>query len=135
MMDSIRRRLSKSPGGDPWSTDLAFEPEAPEESELQLDRSVLITTSRARGGPSPNEANLRDYYKGLVLAAIDQGGNFRGQQISIPWLRMTLAGLEMRPIPSELMWEGEPEDFPAEMPGYEKLFPEDRMTKQLPQLR
>ena len=125
MMDSIRRRLSKSPAKDPWSTDLALDPEISEVSELRLDSTILLAASSIQSGPQSNDVELRGYYRGLILAAIRQGGNYRGQQISIPWLRMTLAGLEMRPIPPEMMWEGEPEDPPTDLHDYERLFPEE----------
>ena len=129
MMDSIRRRLYKSPAKDLWSTDLTLEPEISEVSELRLDNTVLLAASNVKPGPQSNDVELKGYYRGLILAAIRQGGNYRGQQISVPWLRMTLAGLEMRPIPPEMMWEGEPEGLPTDMHDYERLFPEETVAQ------
>lgn len=124
MMESIRRRFKVS-SQDPWTTDLVLEPEGSDVSEVQLDRTVMLTT-RANPHTSSNDVDLISFYKSFVLAAIRQGGNHNGQHIAVPWLRMTLAGLEMRPMPPEMMWEGESDGLPAEMPGYQELFPEAR---------
>lgn len=124
MMESIRRRLSKTPAKDPWATNLALEPEISEVSELRLDSTVLLAAN-AHPHPPSNDVDLKGYYKGLILTAIRRGGSYRGQQIPVPWLRMTLAGLEMRPMPPEMMWESVSDDLSSDMPGYERLFPEE----------
>jgi hypothetical protein len=103
MMESLRRRFSKSEGGDPWAVGLSLQDESPEASELPSESTVLLAENYA---PTSNDVDMKDYYRGLVRTAIQHGGVYRGQEIPIPWLRMTLAGLEMRPIPPEAMWEG-----------------------------
>jgi hypothetical protein len=122
MMESLRRRLSRQTGRDSWATDLSLEPETSEVSELHLDDAAILSTAKVQSRPGSNDVDLKDYYRGLIYAAIQHGGEYQGQQISVPWLRMTLAGLEMRPMPPEMMWEGE-QDLAADMPGYEELFP------------
>ncbi len=126
-MDSLKRRFSKNGGRDPWATDLSLEPEISEVSELRLDNTALLAATKVHSHPTSNVVDLRDYYRGVILAAIEHGGDYHGQQISIPWLRMTLAGLEMRPIPPEMMWEGE-QAAEAELPDYHNLFPSERLV-------
>lgn len=124
MMESLRRRLSRTSERDLWSTELSFEPEATELSELRVDNSVLLAATRSL--PASNDVDMNDYYRGLVAAAIRSGGTYRGQRIPIPWLRLTLAGLEHKPIPLESMWEGYQEGAATDMPGYEDLFPAEK---------
>lgn len=128
MMESIRRRFTRSPAKDPWATDLDLEPEISEVSELRLDSAALFAAAKTQPHSTSNAVDLKDYYRGLILAAIQSGGSCHGQQISVPWLRMTLAGLEMRPVPPELMWDGEWEGSSTDMPGYESFFPEERVA-------
>ena len=127
MMESLRRRLSRPTGKDPWATDLSLEPEISEVSELRLDNAVLLAATKPQSRPGSNDVDLKDYYRRLIYAAIQHGGEYQGQQISVPWLRMTLAGLEMRPMPPEMMWEGE-QELAADMPGYEELFPSESIV-------
>ena len=121
MMESILRRFYREGQKDRWATDLALKPDETEVSELPR-RSTEMLTTRASGSHASNDLDMRDYYRGLISSAISQGGDCQGQRISIPWLRMTLAGLEMRPIPPEAMWEGTSDEM-ALMPGYDRLFP------------
>ena len=123
-MESLRRRF-KSTAKDPWATNLRFDPEMIEVSELPAASSVLLT---ARPHPSSNDVDMRDYYMGIIHVALEHGGSYHGQQISIPWLKMTLAGLEMRPVPAEMMWEGEEDAAATDLPGYEVLFPTERAS-------
>ena len=54
--------------------------------------------------PSRTEAriqNLRGYYEDLIRTAIEKGGRFGGYEISMPWLKATLARLEGRNAPIE----------------------------------
>ena len=125
-MDSLRRRLLKTTMSDTWATDLALEPEISEVSELHLADTVLL--AEVHPHPQSNDVDLKEYYRGVVAAAISQGGNYQGQRISIPWLRMTLAGLEMRPMPPEMMWEEEMEGANSDLPGYDELFPQERLA-------
>ena len=122
MITSIRRRFSKPASKDLWAADLVFEPEPSRVSEVASDNSVLLTSKLPTAPPS-NDVDLKGYYRGLIRTAIQHGGRHQGQQISIPWLRMTLAGLEMRPIPPEMMWEGEQEGSAPELSDYDRLFP------------
>lgn len=128
MMESLRRRLSKPTGKDPWATDLALKPEISEVSELRMDSEVLLAATKAQSNPTSNDVDLKGYYRGLLVAAMRHGGEYHGQQISIPWLRMTLAGLEMRPMPPEMMWEEE-QVAGTDMPGYTDLFPSEGMAQ------
>jgi hypothetical protein len=121
VMDSIRRKFSKSAPKDPWATDLSLEPEAEDVSELPGENTVLLT--KVQPHPLSNDVDMSEYYKGLIWTAINHGGEYNGQQISIPWLRMTLAGLENRPIPPEMMWEGVEDGATPDMPGFGRLFP------------
>jgi hypothetical protein len=121
VMDSFRRRFSKSAPKDPWATDLSLEPEAEDVSELPGESTVLLT--KVQPHPTSNDVDMKEYYRGLISAAIKHGGEHNGQRISIPWLRMTLAGLEDRPIPAEMMWEGVQDATAPDMPGFGRLFP------------
>ncbi len=129
MIDGIRRRLEKSAGKDPWDADQEFEPEevdAP--SVLSTDTAVLFAAAQAE--TVSNDLNPLDYYKNLVRTAIENGGRYAGHQISIPWLRMTLAGLELKRVDPEMLWEGvdggAPDDGLPAIPSYNDLFPSDR---------
>ena len=127
MMESIRRRFSRPPEKDRWSIDLAFEPEISEVSELRVDNSVLLAANKAQALPGSNDVDIKDYYRGVIASAIHRGGQYRGQQIPVPWLRMTLAGLEHRPVAPVMMWEGYQDSTAIDMPGYEALFPTERI--------
>lgn len=126
MMESILRRFSREIPKDQWATGYTFEPDESEASELPGSSTLLLTT-RAQDYHASNDMDMRDYYKGLISSAISQGGDCQGQKISIPWLRMTLAGLEMRPIPPEAMWEETVDEVTA-MPGYDRLFPAEESS-------
>ncbi|MDG6983127.1 MAG: hypothetical protein JRN28_01015 [Nitrososphaerota archaeon] len=128
MIELIRRRLSRAPAEDPWATDLTLKPEISEVSELRFDGSGLAHSGLPRPQPSSNDVDLKGYYKAVILTAIEHGGTYQGQQISVPWLRMTLAGLEKRPMPPELMWGEGPEGSAADMPGFEEFFPDQRLA-------
>jgi hypothetical protein len=125
MIDELRRRLTESIDRDPWDADQELQPENEETSELPTDKAVLPASAKMTTQPTSNEVNLQDYYRGLIITAIEQGGSYRGQQMSVPWLRMTLAGLESRPIEPEAIWEGAAKSAPdqlAEIPSYDDLF-------------
>lgn len=122
MMGSIRRRLSNV-SVDPWALDITLNPGAAETEELPQENTVLLTQKHASGS---NDTDLKDYYKGLVGTAIAHGGWYQGHRMSIPWLRMTLAGLEMHPVPAEQMWEDVQESSYPIGREYEALFPSER---------
>jgi hypothetical protein len=76
-----------------------------------------------------NEISSLDYYRGLVRSALENGGEYAGHQIPIPWLRMILAGLESRLTDPTSMWEGMDEQDPSEalasrIPPFDVLFPD-----------
>ena len=106
MIDGIRRRFAKSVDGDPWDADQKLGPQTAELSELPTDAAVLVAATNATGEFIPAGPDAPDYYNNLVSTAIENGGKHGDQRISIPWLRMILAGLELRPIDPEMMWEG-----------------------------
>jgi hypothetical protein len=124
MMDGIRRKLT-SGDGSLWDANLDLQPEV-ESTEFPTDSSDLLGAPRVVGEFSPS-AGKSDYYTGLVRAALAQGGRHGDLQISIPWLRNILAGLEWRKIEPEKLWEGvETSGLNApstQIPIYEKLFP------------
>jgi hypothetical protein len=132
MIDGIRKRLGKSMDRDPWNADQDLKPEIAE-TELPTDRAVLIAATdatRPTGEFIPADSNSPDYYKTLVLTAIENGGKYGDHQIAVPWLRMILAGLEFKHIEPEMMWFGSDtgglNDSPSrDLPSYEDLFPSD----------
>ena len=116
------------PGGETdWDVDQELESE--EVSELSSDSTVLLAANIPKDHPPSNDVNMREHYKGLVKTAIQHDGWYSGQQITVHWLVMTLAGLEMRPITPEALWEWEEiEGSPGfdGVPSYEDLFPSER---------
>ena len=126
MIDGIRRRLGKTATTDPWDADRELEPENEEEAGLVTDAAVSVVLAYPSGHYSPDDAT-HDYYKNLVRTAISNGGKHGDRSISIPWLRMILAGLELKQIEANMMWEGiEPGETEGEarkgIPSYEDLF-------------
>jgi hypothetical protein len=105
MIDGIRRKLKSIDDEALWDANVDLQSEAEETKELPSDNGVLLAASRLRGEFSP-DANRADYYTGLVRAAIEHGGRYGGHQISLPWLRTILAGLERRNIEPETAWDG-----------------------------
>jgi hypothetical protein len=127
MIGALRRIFVKTIK-DPWDMNQELQPGNGERTELQTDTAVLLAATHVANGISSSDLNMKDYYRSVVQSAISQGGMFRGQQMSIPWLRMTLAGLEMRSISPEVIWEGEqtnPNGTLPEMPLCEDLFPSE----------
>ncbi len=126
MIDGIRRRLGKSAGG-PWGTGEELEPEIDEIAARPGDSVVFEPISSALGRYVPDDTSTPDYYKSLVRTAIENGGRHGYHRISIPWLRMILAGLESKPIEPETMWYGIEageirRESMTEIPSYEDLF-------------
>ncbi len=114
-----------------WDANMEFKPDPTETAEISTDTAVLVAATHATGEYTPSDSNTPDYYKTLVSTAIENGGKYGEHQISIPWLRMILAGLEFRQVEPESMWYGVEagaagtEPLP-EIPSYEDLFPSDR---------
>ena len=130
MIDGIRRRL-KSVDRDPWDAEQELEPEAEEASELPTDTAVLLAATQVTAGFAPNDTNTADYYKNVVRTAIENGGKYGDHRISIPWLRMILAGLEWKRVEPEAMWYGVEASTPSgsslpEVPPFDDLFPSER---------
>ena len=130
MIDGIRRRLVKSIDRDPWDAGQALAPEVGETNELPTDTAVLVAATQATGVYIPAGADAPDYYKSIVSSAIDNGGRYGDHQIPVPWLRMILAGLEMKRIEPEAMWYGVEAGSASgplpDVPSYEDLFPGER---------
>ena len=127
MIDGIRRRL-KSIDRDLWDTNQELEPEIDDSQQVLADKSLILEEGEERTHLGSNEVNATEHYRGLLRTAIEHGGRHGNHQISIPWLRMTLAGLELRHIEPEMMWYGIEPGTPGtpaskEIPAYDDLFP------------
>jgi hypothetical protein len=127
VIDGIRRKLGKAAASDPWGADEELEPEIAEDAAPPGGIAGFVTVSGATGKYVPDDPSAPDYYKSLVRTALENGGRHGLQSISIPWLRMILAGLESKQIDPEMMWYGmeagetRREPMP-EIPPYEDLF-------------
>ncbi|HEY6283671.1 MAG TPA: hypothetical protein VIW22_07080 [Nitrososphaerales archaeon] len=126
MMGEIRRKLKSIDDDRLWDADMDLQPEVEAATELPTSIQHTPSTSRVTGEFSPN-TNMSDYHAGVVRAAIAQGGRYGDHQISIPWLRKILAGLEWRNVEPETLWEGVdglgPSVPNAKIPVYDELFP------------
>jgi hypothetical protein len=128
MINGIRRRLGNASAAD---LDLGLKPEIDVNAEPSRERKVLQAAATASGHYIPDDPGTPDYYKNLVRTAIENGGRHGYHSISIPWLRMILAGLESKQIEPEMMWYGieageiRREQTPA-VPSYENLFQSGR---------
>lgn len=134
MIDGIRRRFVQSADSETWDADQELEPEVEDTPELEekpeTDTAVFMAATQANAHFVPNNSESADYYKTIIKTAIENGGKYGDHQISIPWLRMILAGLESRHIEPEMMWYGVEPEIPTEaplpeMPSYDRLFPYD----------
>ena len=110
MIEGIRRMVG-SAGKSDWDVNQLIEPETEADFESQeMEPTEVHTPSELRSEPPESDT---DYYVNLVKASIDQNGKFGKQMIPVPWLRMTLAGLEGRPTRVEDMWTGPRSEEPA----------------------
>ena len=129
MIDGLRRMLSGDVGYV-WGIDQELKPEVSGNSEYHDGAPVVLTTPKPTDMGETNDVNMKKYCKTLLEAAIESGGWYRGQAISVAWLRMTLAGLESRPFPPEAMWGEERAPATGEpgraLPSYADLFPEEK---------
>jgi hypothetical protein len=130
MIYGIRRRLGKTDAGDHWGADDGPKPEIGDNPE-QPEDSAALAANQASGQYAPDDPSAPDYYKILVQTAIENGGRHGYQSISIPWLRMILAGLESKQIEPDTMWygieAGEARGEPiTEIPPYEDFFQSSR---------
>lgn len=124
MIGDIRRKLRQTDASS-WDVNLALQAEESVISE-RFD-AALVLNRPPKEYPFRNPT-AREYYTNLVRSAIAGGGWYGNTQISIPWLRMTLAGLESKRFDPEMMWNGMEEDAPpqpnvSETLSYEALFP------------
>ncbi len=126
MIGGIRRKLTSIDDDHLWDANLDLQPEVEATTEPPTDSAGLLSASRVMGEFSPN-TNMSDYYAGVVRAAIAQGGRYGDHQISLPWLRKILAGLEWRNVEPETLWDGVDASAPsvpdAQIPVYDELFP------------
>ena len=106
MIDGVRRRLGKAGAREPWAADEELKLEAGKDTEPRRDTAVAEAANQASGRYTPNDSGTPDYYKSLVQTAIENGGRHGYHSISISWLRMILAGLELKRIEPEMMWYG-----------------------------
>lgn len=132
MIGSIRRRFAGSTNADLWDVKQWLRPEpdsAPEFREASVDPFHGTT------GFGPSGATMKDYYRRLVETAITQQGWYGGMCISVPWLRMTLAGLDSKAFAPEMMWEDIEEKgldgarAPG-VPSYDAIFESERALVQ-----
>lgn len=125
MIDGIKRKLT-SIDDSLWNANLDLQPEAGESTELPTNSADPLSNSRATGEFSPI-TSMADYYAGVVRAAIAQGGRYGDHQISLPWLRTILAGLEWRNVEPESLWDGVDASGlgvpDAQIPVYDEFFP------------
>ena len=135
MIDGIRRRFAKSAGKDPWDAEEEFETQVDEASEVPTETAGLVASTQLAPLVTTNDVDTTDYHKKVVRTAIENGGRYGDHQISIPWLRMILGGLESKPIDPESMWSRTETSNLAEaplpeIPSYSYLFPSDRDISQ-----
>jgi len=129
MIDGIKRRLGKSIGKDPWDADQELQPEELGEASELTDQTVLVAATLIEA--KSNDLNTLDHYRSLVQTAIANDGRYADHQIPVPWLRMILAGLELRHIDPEKAWEGfagaaSGNILVHTIPKYDDLFPSHR---------
>jgi hypothetical protein len=124
MIDELLRKLAKSGDTYDWPLEEALRPTKDDSSELPTE-SRLLSPSWPNAIFSPGGPNSPDYYKRMVQAAIENGGECAGHYIPVPWLKMILAGLEFRRIEPEALWEGVEARGPADAGFYYALFPSE----------
>lgn len=133
MIGNIRRKFTGLASVDLWDVNQELQPEldqVPESGYLAVDPALGVAT-----GYGPAAAGMKDYCLNVVQTAITKQGWYGGMRISVPWLRMTLAGLESRHVPAEMMWEGAQEPGPDErrnpgVPSYDSVFESERALVQ-----
>jgi hypothetical protein len=127
MINGIRRKLGETTASGSWDSDQELKPETEEDGGPRTDAPVSLVAAYGSGRYVPEDAGTSDYYKSLVQTAIENGGRYGGHSISVPWLRMILAGLESKQLEPNMMWHGieagktEREAIDG-VPSYEDLF-------------
>ncbi|MDG6918167.1 MAG: hypothetical protein JRN62_01810 [Nitrososphaerota archaeon] len=128
MIGGLRRRFSGNVEHI-WSINQELEPEVSVDLGSHSGTAVLFTTTKPASERETNDVSMKEYYKAVLGTAIERGGWYQGQTMSLAWLRMTLAGLESKPLPPEALWEEQASatcDSSRAMPSYEDLFPEEK---------
>lgn len=133
MIGGIRRRFSETMNTDLWDVNQRLQPD--QESTSGVGRASVVPRTGTGVSFGPVEASMKDYYKTIVQTAIEHEGWYGGMYMSIPWLRMTLAGLESRAFVPEMMWEGVEEQRLGERrvtgtPSYDAIFEAERALVQ-----
>jgi hypothetical protein len=131
MIGGLVRKFAKSDESDDWSLEQELKPEVKGSPEFPVTGSMSPASPWSTASFSPSESNPADYYKGIVKAAIENGGRYAGHYIPTPWLRMILAGLEFRRVEPETLWQGAEGSSPgdahlSDVSSYYALFPYER---------
>ena len=113
---------------DPWDANQSLDAEADGASEQVEDNELLLTVPRGASPQGSNELKDVDLYRSVLTAAIEHGGRVGDHTLPVPWLRMTLAGLDFKLVEPEMMWYGFLSEGPGDeslsgAPGYGALFP------------
>ena len=137
MIDGIRRRFGRVTANDSWDAAKDLKAELDEEAEHATGTAISAVPAYPMGSYEPDDASTHDYFRSLVQTAIENGGRHGDHSMSVPWLRMILAGLESKQIELSTMWHGiETGGAEGEATGeiwpYEGLFHSDRDAPELP---
>ena len=81
-------------GADAWDMDQQLEVEDADEAEVSV--SPGGSPENLSWQPEAKTQSNRGYYEDLIRAAIEGGGRLGGYEISMKWLKVTLARLEGR---------------------------------------
>jgi hypothetical protein len=130
LIEGLKKRFGIPGVETDWAVDQELESEGA--AELPSDSTVLLATRFPKSHPVSNDVDLREYYRGVMRAAIQHEGRYQGQQMPFHWLVMTLAGLEMRPISLEALWERggmASSSIFSDVSLYEELFPSDKQRR------
>lgn len=133
MIGIIRRKFTESMNADLWNVNRSLQPEP--DSTPVFRHPPADATSNFGAGYGPNDNSAKAFCKTVVETAIAQQGWYGGMRISVPWLRMTLAGLESERFAPEMMWEGvEEQDARGRhvpgLPSYDSVFESERALVQ-----
>lgn len=129
MIGRIKRAITKSVEDDPhWDLDSAFGGDEHHDTESWND-TELPDIDKGDGVFAPDTLTEVERQANLIRVAMQHGGKFGTHEIPLPWLRMTLAGLEGRAIDVDEMWEGIASPYPGDLASdseprsYRILFP------------
>ena len=113
MLEEFRRVVGGTEDGSSrWDINLGLDTEDTEEPATEENTPENLD----EGNNVYDPTSETDYYTSLVRASIAAGGKHAGQEISVNWLRMILAGLEGRDASiDQMLWD----------PRYERPEPDD----------